>query len=157
MNVLVFVLTSTRNQCALSNSGMRVVLCVLITFLTSFWCLGMSVRGMKYESWHSRRVVFSGSRGRMRRMRISSMAADEMCACSLSDWMAWACGVRVRAIAAVLYCAAVGCVDKCRIWYSVVVGCCVWRRLFLGFVVVFCFFCGSAFWLSLLHLYMMAC
>ena len=53
MNVLVSVLTSTRNQCALSNNGMRVVLCVLITFLTRFWCLGMFVRGMKYESWHS--------------------------------------------------------------------------------------------------------
>jgi hypothetical protein len=29
------------------------VLCVLVTFLTRFWCLAMSVRGMKYESWHS--------------------------------------------------------------------------------------------------------
>jgi hypothetical protein len=85
VNVLVSVLTSTRNQCALSNSGMRIVLCVLITFLTRFWRLGMFVRGMKYESWHSRRAVFGGSRGRMRRMRISLMAADDMCACSLSD------------------------------------------------------------------------
>ena len=113
MNVLVSVLTSTRNQCALSNNGMRVVLCVLITFLTRFWCLGMSVRGMKYESWHSSRHEFGGNRGRMRRMRISSMAADDMCACFLSDWMACACGVRLRATAAVLYCASVGCVNRC--------------------------------------------
>ena len=95
------VLISTRNQCALSKSELSVVLCVLITFLTRLWYLVMSVHDMKYESWRSSRAVFGGSsRGRMRRMRISSMAADDMCACSLSDWMAWACGVRLRATTA---------------------------------------------------------
>ena len=52
--------------------------------------------------------------------------------------MAWACGVRVRATAAVLYRAAVGCMSSCWNFCSVVLGCCAWRRRFLDVVVVFC-------------------
>jgi hypothetical protein len=85
------------------------------------------------------------------------MATNDMCACSLSDWMAWACGVRVRATAAELYCASVGFVNMCRMWYSAVLGCCVWHFLFLVVVVVFCFFCGSAFSVLRLRLYMLSC
>ena len=98
---------------------------------------------MKYESWHSRRAVFGGSRGRIRSMRASSIAADDMCACPLSDWMACACGVRVRATVAVLYCAAVGCMNSCWNCCSVVLGCSAWRCLFFDVVCYFLLLLGS--------------
>ena len=98
-----------------------------------------------------------GSRGRIRRMRTSSIAADDMWVFLLSDWIACACGVRARATSAVLYCAAVGCMNNCWNCCSVVLGCTTWRCLLFDVVVVLCFFCGSAGLLPRLRLYMMSC
>ena len=67
------------------------------------------------------------------------------------------CSVRVRATCAVLYCAAVGCMNSCWNCCSVVLDCGAWRCPFFDVVVIFCFFRGPAVVLSRLRLYIMSC
>jgi hypothetical protein len=127
----VAVLAAARSQCALSNSGMRVVACVSITVLMRRFWRGMSVRVMKCESVHNRSAVSAGMRGRRSKMRALSIAADEICSSSRRDCMACACGMRDLATDAVLCSAAVGCAKS---WSagcpSELCGACVWRPLF---------------------------
>ena len=63
----------------------------------------------------------------------------------------------MRATFAVLYCAAVGCMNNCWNCCSAVLGCSACRCLFFEVVVIFCFFWGHAVVLTRLRLYMMSC
>ena len=58
--VIVVVSMATMNQCALSFSGMSVVLCASIVALSRFWCLGISCLVMKTESEQSIAAVCEG-------------------------------------------------------------------------------------------------
>ena len=60
MIVIVVVSMTTMNQCALSFSGMSLVLCASIVALSRFWCLGISGLDMKNESEQSNAAVCDG-------------------------------------------------------------------------------------------------
>ena len=57
MIVIVVVSMATKSQCASSFNGISVVLCASIVVLIRFWCLGISVCVIKYESEQSNAAV----------------------------------------------------------------------------------------------------